>query len=90
MGKLDTIFNNVSNVLNENGLFVFSIENDESASINGGYKLQGSARFGHDINYIRQEAEKVGLKEIISIKEILRYQGGKPVPSVVFIFGKSL
>ncbi len=61
-GDLNELFNNIRSALANDGLFIFSIEHEDT--LNNDYKLTTSGRFIHHINYIAEILLKNGLSLI--------------------------
>ena len=84
IGSLDLIFHNISNVLNQNGLFIFSIEYVKGYD----FELQPTKRYGHTLTYIEKLSLKMGLN-IVEIKsELIRKENSKDINGFTVLLQK--
>jgi len=84
IGSLDLIFNTVSNVLNQNGFFIFSIEYVKGYD----FELQPTRRYGHTLTYIEKLSLKMGLN-IIEIKsELIRKENSEDIKGFTVLLQK--
>jgi predicted TPR repeat methyltransferase len=84
IGSLDLIFHNISNVLNQNGLFIFSIEYVKGYD----FELQPTKRYGHTLTYIEKLSLKMGLN-IVEIKsELIRKENLKDINGFTVLLQK--
>jgi predicted TPR repeat methyltransferase len=81
VGDLVPIFSLVKSALNDNGLFVFTVEKTEGAS----FMLQHNARFAHSKSYIKQLAAQNDFIVECEENAILRMQKQAQVEGYVFI-----
>ena len=83
-GSLDLIFLTVSNVLNKNGSFIFSIEYVKGYD----FELQPTKRYGHTLTYIEKLSLKMGLN-IVEIKsELIRKQNENDINGFTVLLQK--
>lgn len=84
LGVLKAIFQEISEHLKPQGLFIFSIEITEHAD----FLLQDTARFAHNPTYIHQLAKENGLKLLHEIPMTARLQNHEPLSSCLFFLEK--
>ena len=85
IGALDEIFVECKRVLQNRGIFVFSIE---TCSDEGNYKLLSSGRYAHNPAYIRGMAQRQGFEEINAVETSIRTESRAPIPGMVFTLRK--
>lgn len=83
-GDLDTIFRHCQRLLNNNGLFCFSIERTQSA----GYQLQASGRFAHHPAHIKELTDIHELEWVQSFKAATRQQNNEAVAGEIILLRK--
>jgi predicted TPR repeat methyltransferase len=69
-GSLDHIFHAVSDTLNRDGLFAFSIEACHADK----FELQSTKRFAHSLSYIENLSQKMGFTIIEIKREVIRQE----------------
>jgi predicted TPR repeat methyltransferase len=84
-GDLQPLFLAVRSVLEQQGLFIFSVEKGSSP----GYRLCGTGRYRHSDDYVRDCARRVGLDVVASAEEVLREQLGQPVIAWVMLLRRA-
>lgn len=85
VGDLSAIFENVSNALRSQGLFVFNTE----ISNNNDFNMSQSGRFSHHQNYLNKLAEKNHFKIIFYKEEVTRTQNNEPVFGHIYVLQKT-
>lgn len=101
IGDLSKIFELVSSVLREGGVFAFSTESlscedkrctlGANAQCESRFLLSVNKRFKHCSKYIVQEATNLGFRLVKHAdRRQLRRQGGKPVLGDVFVFERTV
>lgn len=84
-GDLQPLFFAVHSVLEESGLFVFSLEKGSSP----GYRLRSTGRYQHSDDYVRDCARHVGFDVVASAEDVLREQLGQPVMAGVMLLRRA-
>ena len=92
IGALEDSFRECARVLiPKEGLLVFTLElivddpKDENHGATGGVKLLKSGRFGHSKDYVQNVAKTFGFALDLWQEDVLRTQGGNPVPGAVVV-----
>ena len=80
MGDLNNIFSGIKKSLNNNGFFVFSVENN--TLLDDDYVLTKKGRFTHNINYIKNLATTHNLYVKDTKYHSLRKDGNYTVPGI--------
>lgn len=81
LGQLESLFEASASALRPQGLFAFSIEVSETASV----QLKHSGRFAHSIEYIQKLSEQYGFALLASEACALREDEGRPIQGQVFV-----
>ncbi len=76
VGALDTVFEQVQRVLCPDGVFCFSVE---QADAGGDLQLRQSLRYAHSESYLRDLAQRNGLRMLRLHAQALRQDQGQPV-----------
>lgn len=84
-GDLDPVFRAASNCLRNDGLFVFSVERNDSAEASRPYELQQHGRFRHVESYVVESLRANGWSIITLQQEQLRMEFGRPVDGMVVV-----
>lgn len=87
-GDLQKLFENTAHVLNENGLFVFSVS--ENFLNNDDYFLMPSGRFLHNTDYILKLLKKAGFNKLGMERKALRNEGDRVVYGYIIAAEKIL
>ena len=77
---LDDLFKAIKDSINENGLFIYSIEISEDAS----WKLQESIRYCHNPEYINTLIEIYNGEPLLSKKITARKQSGQNLKEIIY------
>lgn len=84
IGQLDELMSAVTNVLNVDGWFVFSVETGDS----DGVELMNSGRFVHGRPYIEELAARCGLRVVADEVSTLRMQQDAAVSGRIYLMQK--
>ena len=84
--KLDDVIDEVFNVLNQNGFFVFSVSKSPDDS---DIYLHSSGRYAHSLKYVNSLAEKSGFTMDYFEESELRIENNKPVLGYVCLLAKN-
>jgi predicted TPR repeat methyltransferase len=80
VGKLDEIVGEIKRLLSAGGIFAFSTEGIEAASIDDpGYRLEKTGRYAHSAGYLSGLAAANGFRILEMIPTQIRTEHGKPV-----------
>jgi predicted TPR repeat methyltransferase len=85
IGDISKIFSGVSKSLEDDGLFIFSIEDTNE---DDKFMLKDSGRFGHNEKYIKALAKDNDFKIIDIMKTIVRLEAGKPIQGHIYLLKK--
>ncbi|MDB5807994.1 MAG: methyltransferase [Betaproteobacteria bacterium] len=85
IGDLAQVFNETARVLDNEGLFAFSVERTEEAR---DFMLQPNGRYVQSAAYIQRIAAESGFAELVSFEETIRGAPGHGAPGLVFILRK--
>lgn len=85
-GELDSIFKKVVSILNEKGVFVFTVSKNQTNE--NDYFLMPSSRFVHSYKYVKETIKKYGFDIIKFEEKILRKEGEKDVFGTVYLIKK--
>jgi predicted TPR repeat methyltransferase len=83
LGDLSALLSVLVPRLNQDGLFIFSIE----ISYQPGFVLQETARFAHHPDYVAQLCQQFDLRIVQSEQIMGRLQEGKPLTVMVYLCG---
>jgi predicted TPR repeat methyltransferase len=83
-GDLDPLFNSISMHLNDSGYFICTTEINEISP----WKLEGSARFSHQPEYIQSLAQRYQLLSIKQEQLPARLQNQIPLQVMLYVFQK--
>ena len=81
IGKLDDLFKKIHSVLNESGLFAFSVEKTNTEP----YELHQSIRYAHSRAYLEKVIQDAGFDIVNFDNLILREQKKKPVEGYLIV-----
>jgi predicted TPR repeat methyltransferase len=84
VGALEKTFAAVAHALRPGGLFAFSVEKGSG----GSFSLSPASRYRHDPDYIARTAAAAGFALRHGTDAVLRFEGGRPVDSQVFIHAR--
>lgn len=84
-GKLLRIFDYVNSSLNANGLFALTTQ---ILCSEGTFELETHQRYSHTEEYTLLCGERSGFELLVNVREILRFEGARPVNGGVFVFKK--
>jgi len=87
IGDISGIFKDVSDSLQDNGMFIFSTEDTDDTEQ---FLLKESGRFAHNENYIRKLARESSLQVTDNQKTIIRYEADTPIHGQVYLLKKEI
>jgi predicted TPR repeat methyltransferase len=85
LGDLAPVFAAARTALRPRGLFAFTVERGTG----GSYALTPSGRYTHDGAYVEAEAARAGFALLERVEDWLRFEEGKPVGGLVYVFARS-
>lgn len=87
IGDLQPTLAAAATALREGGIFAFSLERAEDASI-AEFALNPFGRYVHNQGYVEQQIEAAGLKALSLNDGTLRMEGSQPVAGMIVVAGK--
>jgi predicted TPR repeat methyltransferase len=81
IGQLETVFAAIRQVISPTGLFVFSIEHDETAPVS----LRPSGRFAQSANYIYELANFFDFEIVQQRQFVVRHERDQPIPALFYL-----
>ncbi len=85
IGKLDAIFSTVRDLLDAEGLFVFSVERSDDADV----AVRSSGRFAQSVSYIEKLSKNFGFEELERHELPVRTEAGAQIPGLIFVLRKT-
>jgi predicted TPR repeat methyltransferase len=85
IGDLKPVMAGVRRVLQPDGRFVFSVERDEAADANLGFRLRPSLRYAHSPAALALQAAQAGLAVERVLPIVLREEEGRPIDGAVLV-----
>jgi len=83
-GPLEAVAAAARGALRPGGLFAFSVE-DAGEGVPAGHVLNPHGRYAHTSDYVRRCLEEAGFQVLGIDAEVLRTEGGKPVPGLIVV-----
>jgi len=83
LGDLAPVFAACATALRPKGLFAFTVERDDDAPPEPGFRLGPHNRYAHGPEAIRRRAEAAGFTVLHLEPAVTRHEGGAPVPGLV-------
>jgi predicted TPR repeat methyltransferase/thioredoxin-like negative regulator of GroEL len=93
-GALETVLAQAADRLTAGGALIFSVEEIVDAAVSGpalnlDWRLGRLGRFAHSLNYIDRAVAQTGLAVRCIRREILRHEGGSPVPGLLVVLERT-
>jgi len=82
-GELDNVLASTAKALLPGGLFVFTVEEAEEASVPEGFRINPHGRYSHSRTYVEAALQQAGFKPQSIAAAVLRMESGIPVAGLV-------
>jgi len=86
IGDLSLIFSMLKTSIRHNGIFAFTVEDQND---NAEYILQTTGRYAHSVNYITQLCQQFGFTIKANDAITPRWQAGTPIAGRLFVLVKN-